>query len=102
MNMIEHMLTALMEQFNRWEELMAGLSEAQMQTRLEPSEWTPKDVMAHLMAWQKRSIARLQAAQANREPEFPQWVPGVEPDIAGDPELTNDWIYKTYRDVLWP
>jgi len=102
MNMKEHILTALMEQLNRWEELIASLSEAQIQTHLEPSEWTTKDVMAHLMAWQKRSIARLQAAQANREPEFPRWVPGVEPDSAEDPVLTNDWIYKTYREVLWP
>lgn len=102
MNMKEHILTALMEQFNRWEELIAGMSEAQIMAPLRPSEWSSKDVMAHLMAWQKRSIARLEAAQKGQEPEFPQWVPEQDPDAPGDPDLTNAWIYNTYRETLWP
>jgi hypothetical protein len=102
MNMKEHILTALMEQFNRWEEFIAAMSEAQILAPLQPSPWSTKDVMAHLMAWQKRSIARLNAAQAGREPEFPQWAPELTPDSVGDTDLTNDWIYKTYRQDLWP
>ncbi len=102
MNMKEHILTALMEQFNLWEEFIASMSEAQILTPLLPSEWSTKDVMAHLMAWQKRSIARMKAAQTDKEPEFPRWVPDLEPDQLGDPFETNDWIYKTYREVPWP
>ncbi len=102
MNMKEHILTALMEQFNRWEGLVASLSEAEILRPLLPSEWTAKDVLAHLMAWQQRSIARLKAAKTGQEPEFPQWVPELSPDSAGDTDLTNAWIYNTYREALWP
>ncbi len=102
MNMKEHILTALMEQLTRWEKLIAGLTEGQIRTRLSPSEWTPKDVLAHLMTWQKRSIARLEAAQAEREPEFPRWVPEMDPDSALDTDVTNEWIYNTYKNELWP
>ncbi len=102
MNMKEHLITALMEQLNRWEELIAGLSEGETVMRLEPEERTPKDVLAHLMAWQKRSIARLEAAQAGKEPVFPRWVPGLEADSAGDTDLTNEWIYNMYREEPWP
>ncbi len=102
MNMKEHILTALMEQFTRWEDLIASLSEGQTLIRLEPEERTTKDVLAHLMAWQKRSIARLEAARTGKEPEFPRWVPELKPDAAADTDLTNEWIYTTYREELWP
>ncbi len=102
MDMKEHLITALMEQFNHWEELISGLNEAQLLRRLEPEQRTTKDVIAHLMAWQRRSIARLQAAQSGGEPEFPRWVPELEPDAAVDTDLTNEWIYNTYRQELWP
>ncbi len=101
MNMKEHLITALMEQLSRWEELIAGLSEGQTLMRLEPEDRTPKDVLAHLMAWQKRSIARLEAAQAGKEPVFPRWVPELDPDAAADTDMMNEFIYKTYRDELW-
>jgi hypothetical protein len=76
MNMKEHILAALREQFNRWEELLASMSEAQLTTPHLPSHWSTKDEIAHLWAWQQRSIARLEAALSNREPEFPKWLPG--------------------------
>ena len=101
MEMKGHILSALKEQFNLWEELLAGMSEEQIITPLMPSNWSTKDVIAHLMVWQQRTIARLQAAHAGREPEFPLWIPGVEPDSEGNTELINDWIYRTYRQLPW-
>jgi hypothetical protein len=99
--MKEHILTALMEQFNQWEKLLVNMGETQLLNPLDPSDWTIKDVIAHLMVWQKRSIARLQAAGSNREPEFPQWIPGLDPDAEGNTDLTNNWIYTNYRDKPW-
>lgn len=101
MNLKEHILTALREEYNRWEELLAGLSESQVAAPLLPSEWTTRDVVAHLRAWQQRSIARLEAALQDREPVFPQWNPQVEPDSDGDTDRVNDWIYQANRERPW-
>jgi len=61
MNMKQHVLTALREEFNRWEQVLASLSEEQITTPHLPGHLSIKDVIAHLRAWQQRSIARLMA-----------------------------------------
>ena len=101
MNMKGHILTALSEQYDRWEILLNGMLEEQITAPLIPSEWSTKDVMAHLMAWQQRSIARVEAAQLDREPEFPSWLPELDPDEEDNTEQTNAWIYSTYRKQPW-
>jgi hypothetical protein len=101
MNMQEHILAALREQFNRWEELLATMSEEQVTTPHLPSTWSLKDVIAHLRAWQQRSIARLEAARLNREPEFPRWLAGLDPDSEGTIDQTNAWIYAANRERPW-
>jgi hypothetical protein len=50
MNMKDHILAALREQFIRWEELLAGLSEDQITAPRFDLDWSIKDVMAHLWA----------------------------------------------------
>jgi hypothetical protein len=101
MNMKEHILSALREQFNRWEDLLAGMSEPQILSPQAPSQWSTKDIIAHLMAWQQRSIARMEAARLDREPEFPSWLPEQDPDGEGSPDQTNAWLYETHRDQDW-
>ena len=101
MSMKDHILTALREQFNRWEELLASMSAEQIASLLLPSHWSSKDIIAHLRAWQQRSIARMEAARLNREPEFPQWLSGLDPDAEGNTKQVNDRIYETYRDQPW-
>jgi hypothetical protein len=101
MNMKQHILTALREEFNRWEELLASMSEEQITAPHLPSHWSIKDVIAHLRAWQQRSIARLRAAQLDREPEFPQWPTKSDPDSEDNPDEVNAWIYETYREQPW-
>jgi hypothetical protein len=101
MNMKAHILTALREQLNCWEELLASMGEEQITAPLYPSDWSTKDNIAHLMAWQRRSIARMEAALFNREPEFPRWLTGLDPDTEDNTEQTNAWIYTTYREQPW-
>jgi hypothetical protein len=48
MNMKDHILGALREQFNRWEELLAGMSEEEIIGQNILSDWSTKDVIAHL------------------------------------------------------
>jgi len=101
MNMKEHILAALREQFNIWEELLANMSEEQIIAPHKPSDWSTKDEIAHLRAWQQRSIARLEAAQFKREPEFPKWPAELDPNSEGDTDQINTWIYETAREQPW-
>lgn len=99
--MKDHILTALREQLNHWDELLSTLTEEQIESPGFPADWSIKDAIAHLWTWQKRSIARLEAAHSGREPEFPQWVPGLVPDTEGVNDRINAWIYETNRDLPW-
>lgn len=101
MNMQEHILSALREQLDAWEELLEGLDEAQLTAPRPPSGWSIKDEIAHLWTWQGRSIARLEAAVFGHEPEMPVWVPGLEPDEEGNTDRINAWIYATCRELPW-
>ena len=52
MNDKKQIITTLKEEFNRWEELLASLSEEQITAPHLPSSLSIKDVIAHLRAWQ--------------------------------------------------
>jgi hypothetical protein len=100
MNMNEHILAALKEQFNRWKGILEPLSEEQITAAHLPSKWSTKDEMAHLWAWQQRSIARLEAGSLDHEPEYPKWPPELDPNAANVDQI-NDWIFETNRDLPW-
>jgi hypothetical protein len=100
MNMQQHILAALSEQYGRWEELLTSLSEEQISTPLVPSHWSAKDVVAHLRSWQQRSIARVESVLLNRVPEYPRWPADL---LAGDDvQGINAWLYETQRQQPWP
>ncbi len=101
MDMKGHILTGMREMYDRWEAMLAGLSAEQITTPFLPSEWTTKDILAHVRAWQQRSIARFEAALSNQEPDYPRWLPGVDPDAPGVTDQMNAWIYEANRDLPW-
>lgn len=74
MNMKDHILAALREQFERWEGLLANLSEEQIVAPEFDFNWSVKDVIAHLWAWQQISIARVEGGLHDREPNYPKWI----------------------------
>ena len=102
MNMKEHILTALREQFNRWEELLVSLSDEQITVPRYDFNWSIKDVIIHLWAWQQISIARMEAAVRNQEPQFPRWLTELDEDWEENASQTNAWIYQTYHEKPWP
>jgi hypothetical protein len=101
MNDKQQILTMLKEEFTRWEELLASLSEAQITAPHLPANLSSKDVIAHLRAWQQVSIARLEAAQLNQEPVFPNWLAGLDPESEADRDQFNARIYETYHQQPW-
>lgn len=101
MNMKEHILAALREQFNQWEKLLASLSEEQITTPQFDFDWSIKDVMAHLWAWQQISIARMEAAGQDREPEFPKWIVNIGEDWEENSDRVNALTYETNHEKPW-
>jgi hypothetical protein len=95
------MIAALREEFDRWEELLAGLSEEQITAPDVFGNWSIKDVVAHLWAWQQLSIARLEAALLDRDPEFSMWPAEYDP-WADDVDQINAWIHEANRGRPWP
>lgn len=101
MNMKEHILAALREQFDRWEELLASLSEEQITSPSFDYNWSIKDVIAHLWGWQQISSARMEAAALGREPNFSNWIVDLHGLWEEDANQTNDWIYKINHEKSW-
>lgn len=101
MNMKSHILAALREQLEAWEATLARLGEAAIVARAVPSDWSIKDELAHLWAWQQRTLARVEAARLDREPEFPAWPFDPNDESEEGTERINTWIYETNRDLPW-
>lgn len=100
-NRKDQILTLLKDDLNRWENLLAGLSEEQLTARRLPGGWSIKDVLAHVMTWQKRSISRVDAALHRQSPAFTGWPEGLDPEADEDLEQVNAWIYQTNSDRPW-
>ncbi len=101
MNMQEHILAAMHEEFDQWEAFIATLTPDQFNVPVAPETWSIKDIVAHVYAWQQRSIARLEAALANREPIFPRWHAEMDPEELDNTDQINQWIYQVHRHLSW-
>ena len=97
-----HIINELRAEFDRWEAFLADLREAQIATPSHPTKWSIKDNIAHLWAWQQRTIARMEAAVHGKEPEFPAWPSHLDPEIEREPDELNAWLYEQYRESPWP
>jgi len=101
MNMKEHIVAALKEQFNRWEELLKNLNDDEITIPRFDYNWSIKDVIAHLWGWQQISTARMEAAMHNQEPEFPKWTTELAEGWEENANITNAWIYETQHEKSW-
>ena len=97
----ERILVSLREEFDRWEDLLSSMSEAQINEPRLPANLSVKDVVAHLWAWQQRTVARLEAALSKTKPQYPAWPEGLDPYSEDDLEAINAWIHATNRDKPW-
>jgi hypothetical protein len=97
----QQILNELGEIYNRWLELLSSLNEEQITEPFLASNWSVKDVIAHLWTWQQASVARMEAALNGGEPEYPGWWKRFDPDPEGDVDRTNAWLYKASKDKIW-
>jgi len=101
MNMKDHILAALREQFDSWEKLLASLSQKQITEPRFDLDWSIKDVMAHLWAWQQISIARMEGGLHDQEPEFPKWIVESIENWEEDADQVNARTFKTQHNEAW-
>ncbi len=60
-----------------------------------------KDILAHLTGWQQVSVARLEAARAGGEPNYPRWSPELDVVHETDNDAVNAWIFGAYSAKSW-
>jgi len=101
MNDKTQIIGLLREQFNRWEGFLTGIDEEQITAPNRIASLSIKDIVAHLTAWQQISVARMEAALNNGNPEYPKWLAGFKPESEDDPDKINARIYIYYRQRPW-
>lgn len=87
-NLLEELRGARRE----WDALLAQMTETDMLVSGVEGDWSIKDIAAHLMFWEARTVKWLDAARNGTSPE-PSPVPK---GLSEDEE--NAWIYARYRD----
>jgi hypothetical protein len=97
----EYWIGLLRDEYDRWEDLLGRMTEANLVDPRLPGDLSIKDVVAHLWAWQQRSIARMEAAIENREPEFLGWPQDFNVDAEEYINQINAWIYENNRYKPW-
>ncbi|HEX5689189.1 MAG TPA: maleylpyruvate isomerase N-terminal domain-containing protein, partial [Roseiflexaceae bacterium] len=101
MNEQQEPVAALRAEFERWQAMLSNLSEAQVSDPQLAEGWSIKDVVAHLWQWQQRSVARVEAALQDREPDYPAWPELLDPEEEGEPHELNAWLYAQAHDLPW-
>jgi len=94
------LLAELKSENEAWERLLAQIGEDRMDEPGAAGAWSIKDVVAHLTAWRRRTVGRLEAA-AHGQPEPASPWPA---DLHEDDEI-NAWFHardadKPVREVL--
>ena len=101
MNMKEHILAALREQFDSWEELLVSMDEGQITAPNFDFDWSIKDVITHLWAWQQISVARMEGGVLDREPEFPKWIVALGEDWEDNADRVNALTFESNHEKPW-
>ncbi len=77
------------------------LSDEQITAPQLDDNWSIKDMVAHLRAWQQRSIARLRGRAAQPGAQIPRLARAIRPGEEGQPHDLNAWLYAASRDQPW-
>lgn len=98
----QQLLDDLHAEYERWQALLVRLDETQITSSTQSDGHSVKDVIGHLHAWQQISVARLQAVLEEREPVYPAWLGGREPDAEENLEWINATIHAMFEAEPWP
>lgn len=85
-----------------WERVLVQVAEPNMTAPLLPNGWSVKDVVAHVMTYERWTAAQIRAAAQGREPttrelyDVDEVPPGVD---TFDTDARNDAFHAYYRDT---
>jgi hypothetical protein len=88
-------LAAIERERAAWEDLLGRVGETRMLEAGAMGDWTFKDLVGHLVAWDDREIDRLEAAVHGQPEPDPAWPADLEGDDA-----INAWIQEQGADRL--
>ncbi len=86
------LLDELRQENAQFEALLDAIGPARMTQPDVAGGWSIKDIVAHLTAWRRRTVARFRAARSGA-PVTPLWPAELQTD-----DDINAWIYAANRD----
>ena len=87
------LLSELKSENEAWERLLGQIGEDRMEEPGVAGSWSIKDIVAHLAAWRRRTVGRIEAV-ANGQPEpAPSWPAELHED-----DEINAWFHARDRD----
>lgn len=81
-----------------WDALLAEIGDGRMEQPGVNGIWTFKDMMAHLIAYRRRTVDRLQAAVRGEQPPPPPWPPELDDNDEAQLDQINAYIYEANKD----
>jgi hypothetical protein len=93
------LIDTLKTERNNWDAVLAQVGEERMTEPGVVGDWSVKDVLSHLTAWESRPLEWLEAARRGDTPRPADWPQGLSEDEE------NAWIYqrsasRPLQDVL--
>jgi len=89
--------TELVQELNSeqqaWETLLAEIGHDRMEEAGVAGAWSIKDVVAHLTAWRRRTVGRLEAMAHGRPEPAHEWPAALHED-----DEINAWFHERDRD----
>jgi hypothetical protein len=90
----QDVLAAIDDEGAGWAALVAEIDPARMEDPDFAGGWSFKDIVAHLMGWRMRGIARIEAAVRGEQAPADPWPANLEED-----DEINDWLYERDQNL---
>ncbi len=90
----QELLDTLRTEHAEWDALLNQVGANRMELRGVNGDWSVKDIVAHVTAWERRPVAWLDAIRAGTWPQPPEWALNLSED-----EI-NAWIFALNRGRL--
>jgi hypothetical protein len=87
------LLAQLNSEHEAWESLLEQIGEDRMEEPGVAGAWSVKDVVAHLTAWRRRTVGRLEAAAQGQPDPIPPWPAELHED-----DEINAWFHARDSD----
>jgi len=87
------LLNWLQEDYRQREALLAQVGVEDMDRPGVNGDWSMKDLVAHLIGWNRNLVAKMQAAQQGQPEPPPPWPTNLQTE-----DEVNAWIYEANYD----